>query len=727
MTQVYKDIIRLTIDLKTGVKEAIAPIKQADNLSRVLRCQLVNNGKPINLKGSQLLLYVVKADYKQCVINGVINESKTGIVDFELTEQSLILAEEIQCEIVKIDEGDVLLSFPIFKIGIDGALYDNGLVESTNEFSALAALISNVAGWENRFVGECERIEKEFDGKISKVNAQLSQKISYGEGGVITNTMLSQEVKEAMTGGSVAVVGKNTILSSNIVNGQVKRNKTDFYTYSLDANLANDVTIIDGVYYNNEGTRIETEGVCHIRINKSDIDFSVTPIAFNMVSYISYWNSQNSFISGYIEGNAYPAYPKDLGNIPSEASYVIIGFFTESLPTAVVSKKSVFSNNLSPIYYDNLLKVNTDNLVGKLPLSSIKELNLNPNGNLIDKSTLLVDKYYNTSGELVSAANAYSFEAVINPTESYKFNFDSHITFWDENDSFINGYIQGSLVIGGNTALLAIPQNAKKVRMLIFGEQLDLAIFALEKYYSKNLKTSYTISGLISDTENANNTQIINPLYGKKVVFFGDSWCAGNTSAPDGWCGIIKANNPSMTAINCGRHGADWNQCYLHILSNEEIMKTIVDSDYVIVEAYTNGLYSEVDKISKELGEVNEYAYYQTLEEIEALDDSYAKDLERVLYIIASTWHGKKIGLMFPYKAVDHLKENNAFRKFRGEVVKCANKYNIPIFDNFNGCNIPSWNEKLRVQYFMENDTVHLNKKGYEVITPAIESWMKTL
>lgn len=181
MAQVYKDIIRLTIDLKTGVKEAIAPIKQADNLSRVLRCQLINNGKPINLKGSQLLLYVIKADFKQCVINGVINEGKTGVVDFELTEQSLILAEEIQCEIVKIDEGDVLLSFPIFKIGIDGALYDNELVESTNEFSALTALISNVASWENRFVGECERIEEKFDGKIGDVNTQLLDKTSYDE------------------------------------------------------------------------------------------------------------------------------------------------------------------------------------------------------------------------------------------------------------------------------------------------------------------------------------------------------------------------------------------------------------------------------------------------------------------------------------------------------------------------------------------------------------------
>ena len=60
MAQVYKDIIRLTIDLKTGVKEVIAPIKQADNLSRVLRCQLINNGKPINLKGSQLYYMLLR-------------------------------------------------------------------------------------------------------------------------------------------------------------------------------------------------------------------------------------------------------------------------------------------------------------------------------------------------------------------------------------------------------------------------------------------------------------------------------------------------------------------------------------------------------------------------------------------------------------------------------------------------------------------------------------------
>ena len=86
----------------------------------------------------------------------------------------------------------MLLTFPIFKIGSDGALYDNELVESTNEFSALTALISNVASWENRFVKECERIEEKFDGKIDEVNTQLSEKLNVEKNRIDSLTTLAE-------------------------------------------------------------------------------------------------------------------------------------------------------------------------------------------------------------------------------------------------------------------------------------------------------------------------------------------------------------------------------------------------------------------------------------------------------------------------------------------------------------------------------------------------------
>ena len=42
---------------------------------------------------------------------------------------------------------------------------------------------------------------------------------------LITMSDIGQDVKEAMTGGSVAVVGKNSVLSDNIVDGQVSIGK----------------------------------------------------------------------------------------------------------------------------------------------------------------------------------------------------------------------------------------------------------------------------------------------------------------------------------------------------------------------------------------------------------------------------------------------------------------------------------------------------------------------
>ena len=92
------------------------------------------------------------------------------------------------------------------------------------------------------------------DDKLTSATAQLAQKITKDRGEV-SSSDLSQEVKEAMTGGSVAVVGKNAILTENIVDGQVTHEKTDFIT--VGKNLFNG-TLRYG-YLNNTGIYSETE------------------------------------------------------------------------------------------------------------------------------------------------------------------------------------------------------------------------------------------------------------------------------------------------------------------------------------------------------------------------------------------------------------------------------------------------------------------------------------
>lgn len=65
---------------------------------------------------------------------------------------------------------------------------------------------------------------------LEQTNAQLSvvadRKLD--KNGIVTMANMGQDVKEAMTGGSVAIVGKDTILTDNIIDLQVTPSKTSF-------------------------------------------------------------------------------------------------------------------------------------------------------------------------------------------------------------------------------------------------------------------------------------------------------------------------------------------------------------------------------------------------------------------------------------------------------------------------------------------------------------------
>lgn len=224
-----------------------------------------------------------------------------------------------------------------------------------------------------------------------------------------------------------------------------------------------------------------------------------------------------------------------------------------------------------------------------------------------------------------------------------------------------------------------------------------------------------------------------NILEDKSAIFFGDSWTAGNTSAPGSWCTWIKNKIPSMNIKNAGRFGATWFQGYNYWFEDETHYAEIDnDYDYVIIEAFTNGLYETTPY--KTLGTIDEFTFYPSIEYIKNnLPDTVSRDIEIFFNYILNKWAGKKIALLFPYKAVSMMQENNSFRIFREQVIKCANKYNIPIMDNFNSSNIPTFTQEQIDTYFWNGgsgttgDGVHLNSTGLDLVANKIMSFMKTL
>lgn len=102
--------------------------------------------------------------------------------------------------------------------------------------------------------------------KMDEVDRETTTQLAHIDGkkidknrGAVTSADLSQEVKEQMTGGSVAVVGKNTVLTENIVDEQVTPEKTTFVRHSK--NLYNKNTSIDNTTLVSGGEVIPHTGV----------------------------------------------------------------------------------------------------------------------------------------------------------------------------------------------------------------------------------------------------------------------------------------------------------------------------------------------------------------------------------------------------------------------------------------------------------------------------------
>ena len=78
----------------------------------------------------------------------------------------------------------------------------------------------------NSQLNDIETINSQLNNDIKTINSKLDTKANLNS--VFTMANIGQDIKESMTGGSVAVVGKNTILSENIVDKQITSEKMDF-------------------------------------------------------------------------------------------------------------------------------------------------------------------------------------------------------------------------------------------------------------------------------------------------------------------------------------------------------------------------------------------------------------------------------------------------------------------------------------------------------------------
>lgn len=221
------------------------------------------------------------------------------------------------------------------------------------------------------------------------------------------------------------------------------------------------------------------------------------------------------------------------------------------------------------------------------------------------------------------------------------------------------------------------------------------------------------------------NEYNLNPLYGKKVSFAGDSICAGNSASGTlGGYGKIIADRNHMAYENLAQGGATITaETYSSTTGNAKgwitrmVDNMSADADYAIIEGGVNDAWQLIDHNNLTIGEISN-GYDAVLD-----DTTYYGAFESMLKKLIARFKGKKIGYIAIPKTMSLYDSSQNAPNFYHIALECCAKWGVSVCD-LNTITPPA--SCLGTEYMA--DGTHPTYEGYlKYYCDPIESWMKTL
>lgn len=272
-------------------------------------------------------------------------------------------------------------------------------------------LKKNELGW-NKPNNNQNYDNSEIKENIEEINSQLEQKVNKIDldSKVWSMANMGQDVKEAMTGGSVAVVGDNTILESNIVDGQVTPIKTTFFTKSK--NLFNVNAITENYLFASSGNPYASSAwdlTDYIHVSEEGLS-EETRFTISI-------NTSQSFMQ--IMCMYYDSSKTKINTKPAEFSRSSSNYITFTVPTGtcyfrLAIKKAYTNDNLmielgnAKTFYVPYMEISND------VITTFKK-DIESEINNVDKN---LDSYRNNL-KLINSAIVYTASSGSNPTDNY--------------------------------------------------------------------------------------------------------------------------------------------------------------------------------------------------------------------------------------------------------------------------------------------------------------------
>ena len=404
-------------------KSIIKTIRTAssDTTGRYLSVKILDGGQEVTFEGATLQLYWEHPNFNTSGTDIFKTVNNSGLFNMTFSKEMLTNIGELNAHL--------MLTLPDGKITSDGFKIevikgtDSGIVVPTNGSGLV----------------------EQIDGKIDKGNVTLND--------------LTQEVKLAMTGGSVAVVGKNSVGTENIKGASVTREKTDFV--KTGKNILDPSKLVrNKIISANDGKVYDTtSGNGHV---------AFIPVLPNQ-KYIKNWTGllQHAFYDGnfnFISGETSQSI-----NTPKNCEYVSVNIDSSDL----TGKQIELGDSITTYepFYTKLVNQGFDKGAIAPEATTFSEKTIN----LLDKNKVswgrIISANTGLSSESGASYNCHTDYIPVDENTTYRKNISNvnQVAFYDGELNFLSGV---------TSVEWTTPNNAAFARANLDGRYIDITQIA---------------------------------------------------------------------------------------------------------------------------------------------------------------------------------------------------------------------------------------------------------
>jgi lysophospholipase L1-like esterase len=573
-----------------------------------------------------------------------------------------------------------------------------------------------------------ETLLKDINDKVDnfkvEVNEEFEQKLD--KNGIVTMANMGQDVKEAFTGGAVAVVGRNSVLTENIVDNQVNQYKVDFI--NEDNNLLRN----EGLLFNknidvNSGLTIESNG--YVTTDFISVDSS-TLYTFNFYKLapnnpgatVIYYNSNKTIISN--------EFVTEFSFTTSEnCKYIRISFPNYDIikinNTFLSKDTTKTSPKLKNEYLDeSFLSNNFENNFAK---KNIEPLNCTFFDKVINIKDIAQFEKNKTVNPTTGGFESFSGRTIlgfydVKYVDAINVNTDTTMFLYDENKNILSSVNGGNIIKSGT--VIPITHNTSNndtrfiviVALTVADSVLNEIVINPSMYIYDGVDRYYLKDSVIKSLSNSSFYK------NKKITCFGDSITAQNQWQP--WvaqyfnCTMVNKGVGGTTVFNNG---------------NKEVIEGELRDSWMCSDDRINLIPTDSDVILV-FGGHNDFGYNNlemgVLGDGNLIDSTFKSAYSLMLKKLVNKFPNALIITMTPVGGRTETEKGNSDKQyyirdlcmtdFANAVKEVSAYYGIPCIDINGESRISTLNHDTYIA-----DVIHANSDGGKLIANVVINGMK--